>query len=343
MKEQSLLPGVIKIAFDAKRVLDSRVSGMAVMSRGIPMAMDSIIWAASNGKMITALAAMMLVERGCLSLDDPAAKFLPHFKRLWVEEADGRIRAARNQVTIRHLLSHTSGLKWLPGFFQNRELSCISLETSTHVYAASPLLFEPGSASNYSNAGVNTVGRIIEVITGVAYEDFVRQHIFAPLEMDDTGYFLTAEQEARRAYGYACNEKGEWEERPRIEQLSITPLTASGRYAECGGGLFSTAADMLKLAQTLAAKDGRLVSEASLYEMARNQCSPGDPEKYGLCSTCEDDHVLGHGGALGTSLKVDLDSGCGSLLIVQRCSEWPQWVLDGEEKNVGMQSADQRI
>ena len=59
MKEQSLLPGVIKIAFDAKRVLDSRVSGMAVMSRGIPMAMDSIIWAASNGKMITALAAMM--------------------------------------------------------------------------------------------------------------------------------------------------------------------------------------------------------------------------------------------------------------------------------------------
>ena len=166
-------PGVIDIAVAPDGIRECRVDGFADIEGRRPMTMDTLLWMASTGKVVTSIAFMTLVDAGLAALDDPAWKYLPHFHTLYrardPEHPNDDVVPVKATVTLRHLLSHTAGLQWLPGFFQNRELTYMSLETQTHVYAASPLLFEPGTSWSYSNAGINTIGRIIEVITGKSY------------------------------------------------------------------------------------------------------------------------------------------------------------------------------
>ena len=323
-------PGVIDITVTPDGIRDCRVDGFADIEGGRPMAMDSLLWMASTGKVVTSIAFMTLVDAGLAALDDPAWKYLPHFRTLYrardPEHPNDGVVPVKTTVTLRHLLSHTAGLQWLPGFFQNRELTYISLETQTHVYAASPLLFEPGTSWSYSNAGINAIGRVIEVITGKSYEDFMQETLFGPLGMADTGYHPTTEQAARRAYGYAYDEEtGCWTCSKVTTQMSLIPYDGPNRHAECGGGLFSTAADMARFAQMVAGcgvfAGRRIVSEAALREICRRQTAPGVPKDYGLgCQV----GTVGHGGAWGTQVNVDLDRREGSLHLVQKTGKWPE-------------------
>ncbi len=323
-------PGVIDITVTPDGIRDCRIEGFADIEGGRTMAMDSLLWMASTGKVVTSVAFMTLVDAGLAALDDPAWKYLPHFRTLYLardpEHPNDDVVPVKTTVTLRHLLSHTAGLQWLPGFFQNRELTYISLETQTHVYAASPLLFEPGTSWSYSNAGINTIGRIIEVITGKSYEDFMQEMLFSPLGMVDTGYHPTTEQAARRAYGYAYDEEtGGWTCSKVTTQMSLIPYDGPNRHAECGGGLFSTAADMARFAQMVAGcgvfAGRQIVTEAALREICRRQTAPGVPKDYGLgCQV----GTVGHGGAWGTQMNVDLDRREGTLHLVQKTGNWPE-------------------
>jgi CubicO group peptidase (beta-lactamase class C family) len=323
-------PGVIQLTVDAAGITSRAIRGMADIENGRPMQEDTILWMASTGKTVTAMAFMMLVDEGKAALDDPASRYLPHFRHLYrkVVAPDGTETCVREKrtVTIRHLLSHTAGLEFLPGFFQKQELAYISLETQSHVYAASPLMFEPGTNWSYSNAGINATGRIIEVITGESYEDFVRTRLFEKLGMHDTGYRLNAEQLARRAVGYGYDpEKKSWIRYGIIDQMRYLPYDDPARHAECGGGLFSTAADMARLAQMIANhgvfNGRRIISLESLREICRRQ-TPGTIEHaYGLGS---DVGLVGHGGAWGTKMQVNLDQQQGALLLLQRIGDWPE-------------------
>lgn len=327
MKNESL-PGVIIGTTENERVVSCDIQGMADIENRRPMTLDTVVWMASCGKTVTSVAMMMLVEAGSVSLDDPAFIYLPHFKRLY-KDVDGKISLVETTVTVRHLLSHTSGLQWLPGFFQDKELSYINLETQSHVYAASPLKFEPGTSYSYSNAGINCIGRIIEVVTGKSYESFVSERIFEPLGMADTGYFLTPEQESRRAVGYSYDkEGGQWVAHRTVGQMSMLPYDGEHRHAECGGGLFSTTRDMLTFVMMLANKGvhggRRYISEASLKEMCRKQTPEGF--EYGLGSTVG---KVGHGGAWATVIAANPDTGKGEVIIRQRIGEWPSWYTFG--------------
>ena len=344
MKQQTATngrPGVIDITVTPDGIRECRIDGFADIEGGRPMAMDTLLWMASTGKVITSVAFMTLVDAGLAALDDPVWKYLPHFRHLYraldPEHPNDGVVQLETTVTLRHLLSHTAGLQWLPGFFQHRELTYISLETQTHLYAASPFLFEPGTSWSYSNAGINTIGRVIEVITGKSYEDFMQETLFGPLGMVDTGYHPTTEQAARRAYGYAYDrETGGWTCSKVTTQMSLIPYDGPNRHAECGGGLFSTAADMARFAQMIAG-DGvfggrRIVSEASLREICRRQTAPDIPHDYGLGS-----HVgtVGHGGAWGTQMSVNLDSREGTLHLVQKTGKWPEDYTAEELKTIG--------
>ncbi len=335
------IPGTIDLTVTPDGIRDCRVGGFADIEGGRPMAMDTLLWMASTGKVVTSIAFMTLVDAGFVALDDPAFKYLPHFRSLYRavdrEHPEGAVVPLEKVVTLRHLLSHTAGLQWLPGFFQPRELTYISLETQTHVYAASPFLFEPGTDWRYSNAGINTIGRVIEVVTGRPYEAFMSDTLFGPLGMADTGYHPTSEQAARRAYGYAYDREGDcWICHKVTDQMSVIPYDGPNRHAECGGGLFSTAADMARFAQMVAAGgvfDGRrIVSEAALREVCRRQTAPGIETDYGLGS-----HVgtVGHGGAWGTQMSVDLDSREGTLHLVQKIGKWPEDYAEEEKKSIG--------
>ncbi len=337
----SVHPGIIKLTVTPEGIGACQIDGYADIDGRRPMALDTLLWMASTGKVVTSIAFMTLVDAGRVALDDPAWKYLPHFRTLYraldPEHPNDGVVPLQTTVTLRHLLSHTSGLQWLPGFFQNRELSYISLETQTHVYAASPFLFEPGTDWRYSNAGINTIGRIIEVVTGKTYEDFMAETVFRPLGMVDTGYHPTAEQVARRAYGYAYDrDAGTWTCSTVTTQMSVIPYDGPNRHAECGGGLFSTASDMARFAQMVAARglfEGRrIVSEAALREICRRQTAPSVKQDYGLgCQV----GTVGHGGAWGTQMSVDLDRQEGTLYIVQKTGKWPEDYAAEEHKTVG--------
>ena len=334
-------PGIIDLVVTSEGIRDRRIDGYADLAGGRPMEMDTLLWMASTGKVVTATAFMTLVDAGRAALDDPAWKYLPHFRTLYrlrdPAKPDGDVVPLETTVTLRHLLSHTAGLQWLPGFFQQRELTYISLESQTHVYAASPFLFEPGTSWSYSNAGINTIGRVIEVVTGKPYETFMDETIFGPLGMADTGYHPTSAQVARRAFGYAYDQAtGGWTCSEVTPQMSLIPYDGPNRHAECGGGLFSTAADMARFAQMVAGggvfEGRRIVSEAALREICQRQTEPGVEHDYGLGSQVG---TVGHGGAWGTQMSVDLDRREGTLHLVQKTGKWPEDYAAEEHKTVG--------
>ena len=324
-------PGVIDLVVSPTGIRSSTIKGYADIEAKRPMAMDSLLWMASTGKTVTALAFLTLVEEVKVSLDDELADYLPHFKHLYRTEGSGdssRIVPVKTPITFRHLLSHTAGLAWLPGFFQDHELSYISLETQSHVYAAAPLQSEPGTTYCYSNAGFNIIGRVIEVLSNHSYEEFVRKRFFAPLAMADTTYHPTGKQLERLAKGYSYDRDARrWILHETTPQMSILPYGDQGkRHAECGGGLFSTATDMAKFAQMIAARgalDGhRYLSHVFLREACKRQTPLTAETAYGLgCGTIG---YVGHGGAWGTQMQVDLDKREGKLHLVQKAGPWPE-------------------
>jgi len=263
------IPGLVALAVDGDSVLYSHAAGMRSETRSEPMTMDTIFNLASMTKPIATTAIMMLVEEGKLDLDDPIAKLVPEFVDRPVlatfNSADGSYttRPATTELTIRHMLSHSSGLAYPFGS-----------DTMTRLNAANPgpnappppLLFDPGSEWAYSG-GIAVVGRVLEEIEGKTLDVFLQERLFGPLGMEETGYVVPAEDRARVAPNFAMVD-GALVERPLPENV---------RSAVSGdGGLFSTAGDYVKFIQMILndgeAPDGtRLLSPRSVRVLTSNQ------------------------------------------------------------------------
>lgn len=192
--ERKEVPGVVALVTDRDRVLYQGAFGVADVATGRPMTADALFRIASMTKAITSVALMQLVERGRLGLDDPAEKYLPELVGLKVLEsfdaATGayRLRPAARPATVRHFLTHTSGLAYPFTSPTWRDFKPAAGETYPF---GGPLLFDPGDQWFYSTS-TDVVGRLVEVISSQKLEDYFRQHIFAPLEMDDTSYNVPA-------------------------------------------------------------------------------------------------------------------------------------------------------
>jgi CubicO group peptidase (beta-lactamase class C family) len=316
------LAGAVTLVADRERVLSLEAVGSADVAAGRPMRTDALFWIASQSKPMTAAALMMLVDEGKVGLDDPVTRHLPEFKGQWQEAERGAdhvlLRRPAHPVTVRHLLSHTSGLPFKSAL-EEPTLDRFELRDAARGYAMTPLQSAPGTRYQYSNAGINAAGRIIEVAGGLPYEEFMAKRLFGPLGMKDTTFRPGRDQLGRLARSYRPGPGGAGLQETTITQLSY-PLDDPRRQPVPAGGLFSTAADVGRFCQMVlnggTAGGRRLLSEEAVREMTSRQTGPGIKEGYGL-GWAVGGGTFGHGGAYGTGMTVDPGRGLVTVFLVQ--------------------------
>jgi len=263
------IAGVVAMAADRKGVIYQGAFGVADLGEARPVKLDALFRIASMTKAITSTAAMQLIEQGRFGLEDPVEKYLPQFAKLSVFESfDGatgayRLRPATKAVTVRHLFTHTSGLGYP---FTNPTVRDFKPRAGEE-YPVGPLVFEPGERWLYSTS-TDWLGRLVEKVSGQSLEDYFRQHIFMPLAMADTFYFVPKDKEARLVTVNRRIADGS------IGKEPVQPPT-SGFTPIGGGGLSSTAYDYLRFTRALLnggeLEGGRILSAGSVALMGQNQ------------------------------------------------------------------------
>jgi CubicO group peptidase (beta-lactamase class C family) len=320
------VPGAVTVVTTRDSLFRMNAQGWADPEHKSFMRVDSIFWIASMSKPITAIAVLMLMEEGKLSLDDPIAKYVPELAGL--KTADGK----SSRITIRQLLTHTSGM----GEASDEEAKAArTLSDLIPAFASKPLAFEPGSKWQYSQSGILTLGRIVEIVSGVPFEVFLRNRIFDPLGMKDTTFYLSEAQMPR--WVIPARREGEQLVPAEIGLLYGHPPTWRGHYPASNGGLFSTAPDYTRLAQMLlngGVLDGRrYLTAESVRMMSTIQTgdlvtgfTPGNGWGLGVCIVRQPQGVtemlspgtFGHGGGYGTQFWIDMKRGVALIMMIQR-------------------------
>ncbi len=312
--------GSVTLVANRGKIVHLEPVGVADIDSGRAMKTDSIFAVASMTKPITATAMLILQDEGKLSVDDPVAKYIPQFKEVSLADT-----AANTELTIRHLMTHTSGLT-------GSQACEVSLESTAEEIAARPLKFQPGTKWQYS-PGLNVCGRIIEVVSGHPYEEFLAERIFQPLKMVDTTFTPDESQLARLAKLY---QPGPDSSSLAFATHRITDLS-SDIVPSPSGGLFSTASDMAAFYQMILdggeANGKRIVSKEAVKQMTTLQTgdivtgfTPGNGWGLGWCVVREPQGVtehlsagtFGHGGAFGTQGWVDPKTRTIYVLMIQR-------------------------
>jgi CubicO group peptidase (beta-lactamase class C family) len=263
------IPGVVALAVDANGVIYDHATGHQNVAANVPMAMDTIFNIASMTKPIATAAIMMLVDEGKLDLDDPISKYVPAFANKPVfatfdaSDATYTTRPATSEVTIRQLLSHSSGLAY---GFASDTIARLSGGNPGADATGFPLLYDPGTAWSYAG-GIAVVGGVLERIEGKTLDVFLRERIFDPLGMNDTAYAVPRGNNPRVAAVHRMTAEG----------LVEAPVPEDVRSAVSGdGGLSSTAADYAKFIQFFlrggtAPNGTRLLSANAIGLMSQNQ------------------------------------------------------------------------
>ncbi len=318
------LAGAVMLVADKDKILSLDAVGYADVGAKQPLRTDALFWIASQSKPITATALMMLVDEGKVKLDDPVEKYLPEFRNQLVIAAQDKdktlfvLRKPAHSITIRQLLSHTSGLPFKSAL-EEPTLDQHTLRDGVRSYAMTPLQTEPGTAYAYSNAGINTAGCIIEVVSGMPYEEFLDKRLFKPLGMKDTTFWPNEEQLTRLAKSYRPDKDKTGLEETTIGQLKY-PLNDRKRQPMPAGGLFSTATDIGRFCQMIlnggVFEGKRYLSEAAVKEMTSKQTGDALKDNYGLGWSTGGGNV-GHGGAQATNMNIDTNRGLITVWMVQ--------------------------
>lgn len=342
------LPGAVAMTVSRDDILSLEAIGYADLAARVPMRKDALFWIASMSKPIAATAMMMLVDEGRVKLDDPVRKYLPGFDpRIMVASKDGRkIRLARppREMTIRHLLTHSSGLPFGTSL-ENPQRDWLPLDVAVRSYALQPLVYAPGTDQLYSNAGINVAGRIIEVVTGKPYDLFLQQRLFDPLGMKDTGFRPDAARIARLAKSYYYDAEAKALRETRIMALR-SPLSAPGQLMPAGG-LFSTAGDLSLFCRMLlnnGTLDGRrYLTPEAMREMTRDQTTEDirrtwratrftKPATLGLGWVVSASGAYQHGGAYNTDMRIDPANGIATVWLVQIADKSGAGAIEAYEK-----------
>lgn len=316
------IAGVVTLVATKDRILNINAVGKSDLSGNRALQTDDIFWIASMSKPITVTCVAILADDGKLQFDDPLAKYLPEFASLVVNQAvnqDGQSSAPARPVTLRDVMTHTSGF----GEMTTRDPHLTLAETSRKL-AEQPLRFQPGTRWSYSTAGMDILGRVVEVVGGMPFDQFMQKRILDPLGMKDTTFRVTPAQSARVAHTYRWNVQTSKLEETTIPYLYKTALTDRARPPLGGAGLFSTAQDIARFYQMMLnqgmANGRRILKAETVAEMTRKQTGtldarPGMPWGLGFCIV-EDPSKLtangvlspnsfGHGGAFSTASWAD--------------------------------------
>lgn len=301
------LPGVVALVARHGKIVYYQAHGMADNAAGRRLRKDDIFRIASQSKAITATAVMILWEEGRFRLDDPISKFIPEFKNPQVLKAyndtDGSWTAepARGEITIRHLLTHTSGLGYgvIDGDERFKKLYAkagvtdlfttepVTIGESVKRLAKLPLHHHPGEKFTYGE-GLDVLGYFIEVVSGQTFDAFLRQRLFQPLGMKDTGFYLP-DAKAGRLVAVQQRENGQWVRYPVTFYDPDYPIKGAKSFFSGGAGLCSTAKDYATFLQMYLnggeLNGMRILSRTTIETMMRNQVGDlwgGGDKVYGL-------------------------------------------------------------
>lgn len=262
-------PGVVALVVGQDGVLYKGVAGKLDVAHNLAMPANAIFSIASMTKPVTSVAIMMLLEQGKLKLDDPVSKYLPGFDNLQVitkfndKDATYETRPAKRAMTIRHLLTHTSGIGY---GFTNPIENRLTQATNKGEWEL-PLLSDPGEKWNYS-ASTRVLGLVVEKITGAPLETWYQQHIFKPLGMVDTSYAVPAAKQSRVPIQYSrINGVLQAQKGATIPSTPTPPFRGDG-------GLYSTVEDYGKFVRMMLnggqLGSARILTESSVKMMGEN-------------------------------------------------------------------------
>lgn len=315
------------------RIASLDAVGYQDLARKTPMRADTIFELMSMTKSFTCAGIMILMEEGKLSLIDPVEKFLPEFKgqklEVCPEGAPCETVKPSRPIQIRDLMTHTSGMGGgKPSEIQ--DLNKLTLAEAVSIYARQPLAFEPGTKWRYSNMGIATAGRIVEVVSGMPYERFIEQRILKPLGMRDSFFFPPANKRSRIAAVYTGDHG-------TLKPAAVDIYRRGAKYPGPESGLYSTAADLAAYYQMLldggTLRGARILSRYSVQLMTQVETgdlsvpfAPGLGYGFGLGVVKDPAGMFrlssigsfGHGGAFRTYAWVDPAKDMVSIILLQR-------------------------
>ncbi|MDO5489895.1 MAG: serine hydrolase domain-containing protein [Bacteroidaceae bacterium] len=333
------LAGAISV-FYKDGVQETCCIGYADVAAKRPIKLDNAFMQCSQTKGFCGVTIAKLVEEGKISLDDPVSKYLHEFKELWVQEYDKDgvriLRRAKNVLTVRMVLNHTGGFPFEASAKRNDVRGGgwsggAPIRQIASVAAASPIMFEPGTRELYSNTGIDIGAAVVEAVTGMKWENYLKQEVLDPLGMKSTWFWPTDKQIENKIEMYICkaNAPAEWREEMPWQQR---PYNDSHVFASAGAGLWTTAADQLKfykMLMNLGMGDNgvRILKEETVKSILAVSTRPEKMSGYslGLQAPVKDteDAWFGHGGAWGTNCMVNWHKKQLKLWVVQ-CGGGPQ-------------------
>jgi len=281
--DEKKLAGIVTLVAQQGKVVHAEKFGMQNMAANIPMAFDTLFRIYSMTKPITSAALMMLHENARFHLSDPVSNYFPEFATLKVYAADGTLEEPRQQMSIRHLLSHTAGLSY--GWHPTSPVDKLYREAKLLDWSVSPrelvqkmgelpLRFHPGACWHYSVA-TDLAGALVEVIADMPFADFLQEKIFGPLGMVDTGFYVSDAQRARFASNYGPHEENVIKV---IDAAETSAYCTPNARQSGGGGLVGTTSDYLQFAQLMlngGELDGvRLLGRKTVELMTQNHLEP---------------------------------------------------------------------
>ncbi|MDR2706006.1 MAG: beta-lactamase family protein [Planctomycetaceae bacterium] len=335
------LPGVVTVITTRDKILQIDAIGYADLETKRPMNSETIFWMASQTKVVTAVAVMMLVEEKKLSLDEPATTYIPELRNLRViaeqNEQKTVLVPTERPVTLRMLLSHTAGTVFITPFQQKHGIDSLPTEKALTDFITTPLAHQPGTKYLYSNVGIDIAAAIVERVSQTPFETFLEKRIFEPLGMKETSFWLTPEQMTRLAKPYRLDKENKTLVETKIFFLTYPLENRANRFPEGGGGLFSTPTEWVRFYQMLAGEgtfNGKqILTPESVREIRTKQT--GDlPNNYGLGVNIGGS-VFGHGGSHGTESKLDTKTG----RIVQYFIQQENLPKAGEAQNTFIKMA----
>jgi len=325
------MAGIIGIIADREgKVHYKNLIGYADVEARKPIREDNVFWVASMTKMFVGASIMMLVDEGKVSLDDPVTKFIPQLgKWMVVEEKDANhvlFKPLVRPVTIRHLLSHTSGLTGMSELQQVTGSDSTPLKARALSSVTGPLQWQPGEHYQYGNQSMNIAARVVEIVSGMPYEIFLQKRFFDPLGMTETTFWPSDAQIARLANTYGPNKNGSGYAKGGIDFLTKPFSDRVHRFPEAAGGLFSTTHDILRFGLMLAnngeLNGNRYLSPAAMDELRKEQTGT-TKVNYSLGYHLRNG-MFGHDGAYGTDLSVNPKTGMIAIFMVQ-CTSDDRW------------------
>jgi CubicO group peptidase (beta-lactamase class C family) len=346
--DKHYIAGAVVLVTDKDRVLDLEAIGYSNLPAAKAMKPTDLFYIASMTKCFTATALMMMVDEGKVNIDDPVEKYLPEFKGQMVEEAEnkGHPRLPKHPITIKEVMSHTAGIAGDP------KLKIFALEDEVKAFAKQRLHWEPGTKMKYS-PGPEIGGRIVELVSGIPYCQFIQQRLLDPLGMKDTTFWPNAEQAAHLALAHEYNpdtktmvptqHNSELIKDPEkcgtvppiiLSQFPASMIPAYAQhFARPSGSLFSTAPDIAKFCQMLLGRGTyqgkQYISPAAFEQMTSLQTGDllvgNGVQGYGVGFFVQKKPIkgepsvgsFGHHGSRKTQMWIDPQNQIAMILMIQ--------------------------